>query len=666
MKRLLAVLLLLLVPTNALATTYHVRVGGTNGATGLSWGNAWATLDKANTEARPGDVIYCWQGFQDFVGQTINPDSAGSRDNATPYITFIGNSAHGDAITDSTYRPKIGALALSGVQRVTVKGFWSNSTISLSALCKYDSLVNNTANNGLSIINSSDNVVANNSFLSGEYNMNSNGTSMAARDTIEGNRFYNLQGVFNGVIRFGQNTGATATIVDSNLIKDNFLDCYPSSSAEMTVMSLFNSSHNKFVGNRIQGTWTNPNYSIGVKIRDRSISNSHVRDTFIITGPEYTRFFFSTNGTGGWDTLGASGRSRWDSCLIVLPNGGIIQGNGWNRDTLRWTTLVASGKALRAIGSAHKDTTIMDHLTIVGTDYGGVFDFFDYSWATGSYLKLTNSIIAGWTSGSDLANVVPITKIPCHDGAHWAEPSATKMHFGGDSANVHLFLDHNLYYSPTQRSTAGDRTHKWCASNDCYECLSPTTLNTRYVAMDDSSIVGNPLFLNGVRNELFDGTLKSSSPARGIGINGVDAGAVAYITANPIADLGVFGQVSFIEIAVGDTDSVTVQIQNLAAATADSLKITAITTLETWSTVLSSDFTAPYIAAAPLGTVNLKVYFVPTSTTPEAAWIKLATNDPIRPTIFLYIGLNCDLDLQSGCSGTGGGEAGEGLTLPDF
>lgn len=57
MKTLLCILLLL-VAVNVEGTTYYVRVGGSDGAAGTSWGTAWETMTNVNTTPSDGDSVF--------------------------------------------------------------------------------------------------------------------------------------------------------------------------------------------------------------------------------------------------------------------------------------------------------------------------------------------------------------------------------------------------------------------------------------------------------------------------------------------------------------------------------------------------------------------------------------------------------------------------------
>lgn len=72
MRNSLIILLLLTVP--CYGATYYVKDGGSDGADGLSWANAWATLGKVNTSGSGGDTVYFgtgrYRGYLDVKGGT--------------------------------------------------------------------------------------------------------------------------------------------------------------------------------------------------------------------------------------------------------------------------------------------------------------------------------------------------------------------------------------------------------------------------------------------------------------------------------------------------------------------------------------------------------------------------------------------------------------------
>lgn len=149
-------LFFLLLPGLALAAgPYHVRPGGNNNNSGTSWQNAWQTIQKANTELRPGEKCYVYEGI---YSASPNPDSGGS--NPSGRIDFIGASLNGDPITDTTIRKSIivpnvnlskGYISIRGMfvggsinisaDRDSVDNCHSNSSFGIQS-CKYSYITN--------------------------------------------------------------------------------------------------------------------------------------------------------------------------------------------------------------------------------------------------------------------------------------------------------------------------------------------------------------------------------------------------------------------------------------------------------------------------------------------------------------------------------------------
>ena len=59
----LIVTVLLISTAHGAGTTYYVKDGGSDGADGLSWENAWATIAKVNTSIASGDTVYFGTGI---------------------------------------------------------------------------------------------------------------------------------------------------------------------------------------------------------------------------------------------------------------------------------------------------------------------------------------------------------------------------------------------------------------------------------------------------------------------------------------------------------------------------------------------------------------------------------------------------------------------------
>ena len=62
------------------ATTYYVAPGGNDSKTGLSLGEAWATLDHADDYVKnPGDILYIAEG--EYQGQQFIAQGSGTAEN---------------------------------------------------------------------------------------------------------------------------------------------------------------------------------------------------------------------------------------------------------------------------------------------------------------------------------------------------------------------------------------------------------------------------------------------------------------------------------------------------------------------------------------------------------------------------------------------------------
>ena len=68
-------------------TTYYVKVGGNDGLNGRSWGNAWATVNKAATTATSGDLIIYGNGIY-YLGAGQTTWNSGTIGNVITHQAF--------------------------------------------------------------------------------------------------------------------------------------------------------------------------------------------------------------------------------------------------------------------------------------------------------------------------------------------------------------------------------------------------------------------------------------------------------------------------------------------------------------------------------------------------------------------------------------------------
>ena len=119
-----------LIATQAAAATYYLSPNGNDGNSGSST-NPWATINKANSALRGGDVCIILPGT---YSGTINPSSNGT---ASARITYVGSLSNPAGTS-------VGGIDISRAY-VTVKGVKANGTavvqyFSESQAARYDSI----------------------------------------------------------------------------------------------------------------------------------------------------------------------------------------------------------------------------------------------------------------------------------------------------------------------------------------------------------------------------------------------------------------------------------------------------------------------------------------------------------------------------------------------
>jgi len=100
--------------------TYYVKVAGNDSLDGLSWTNAWATVNKAATTAVGGDTVIYGNGTYNIgAGQTVW--NSGSSGNIITHQAFSSRLAIWENSTD-TVGPLFGSVAMDGVSYITLDG----------------------------------------------------------------------------------------------------------------------------------------------------------------------------------------------------------------------------------------------------------------------------------------------------------------------------------------------------------------------------------------------------------------------------------------------------------------------------------------------------------------------------------------------------------------
>ncbi|MFZ1687455.1 MAG: right-handed parallel beta-helix repeat-containing protein [Flavobacteriales bacterium] len=117
--RTISTLVLLMSAAGLSATTYHVANGGSNGNTGLSLGQAWATPQRGANVAVAGDSVLVHAGsYQGFAAM----DNSGT---ATNPIVFMGMGGVVNITSPCSYN-NLDGINVEGVNWIVIEGFTVN------------------------------------------------------------------------------------------------------------------------------------------------------------------------------------------------------------------------------------------------------------------------------------------------------------------------------------------------------------------------------------------------------------------------------------------------------------------------------------------------------------------------------------------------------------
>ena len=108
----------------ALGETYYVRASGSDAASGLSAGSAWATLAHAVTQVGPGDVVYVGAGT---YTEQVSPTIDGTPTDPVRFIADVSGNETGDAGEVLLRRSGV-VLDISGDDSLSFTGFRIEST----------------------------------------------------------------------------------------------------------------------------------------------------------------------------------------------------------------------------------------------------------------------------------------------------------------------------------------------------------------------------------------------------------------------------------------------------------------------------------------------------------------------------------------------------------
>ena len=561
MKRLIAVLLGLALSTPAFATSYYVRVNGSAGNAGTSFGAAW-TLAKANTDTRPGDIVYVYPGT---YTTTINPDSAGSNPTGGGYITFIGAGQTTDPLSDQGTRNQIiiPSMTLSK-SYVVIKGM-RIASLTFGKTAARDSVMTVTLGGFLSYKagtkynDLSDFVYTGDSFEMG-YTGFVNGDALITK----GNNLRYGSMPYLGV---GLHGTQQSTFVMGNA---NCLDYYGLTDSTHFFAVTRNFKTESDLGDshpqvlyRCRNTTFDYCYtsidnertriaSYIYRQRDSTVNTHWNVDTLMVSGPGSNVMFLLSSGNNSdcgdrqiAGTVIDSSYWNWAAATGDSPMEGQDNLNGI---TMTYSTFVTRGRCLYTYAMRGRST--IDHCTFVGTagfgeDWdGGIIQFYRGGNGTINYpawgdttLTFTNNIVADMgtpvvappyiKAGDDLLGY---KKNYCIGYARAAIDSGGKM-----KQQKKLLANNNLYWSRSYISSAGDRSLATDVNGPGTLLYSrpgdSTALNlgkweNRYNT-DSTSVYGDPLFRDSSMTATFDPTPASGSAAIGAGSSGSDIGAIA-------------------------------------------------------------------------------------------------------------------------------------------
>lgn len=270
-----AVLALALTSGSASAATYYISPSGSDSNSGTSSGSAWATINKANTTLRGGDVVLIANGT---YSQQINPTSNGS---SGARISFVGNLANPQAV-------QVTGVDLSKAW-VTVKGISTGSGgglilqyFSETAKADHDSVAFCYFRGGVAFRGAKNSMVARNTFLGGVAFELDHGLSVwpalanCQFDTLRRNVIQNGTITWKGFVIRGF---TERCVIDSNQISGSFTG----SNTDVQGRYFYHGYHNILRDNRWTYEATNNAGGpwVAFAFRDSSCFNLFERDTVL-------------------------------------------------------------------------------------------------------------------------------------------------------------------------------------------------------------------------------------------------------------------------------------------------------------------------------------------------------------------------------------------------
>jgi hypothetical protein len=631
MKKLLTLLMLL--PSLAWGATYHVRPGGSDGDLGTTWKRAWQTIGKANTAARPGDLIYVYDNAPNTYTHFPNPDSGGS--NPSGKITFVGASLSGDPITNKTTRNNIRINGCLIKNHVVIKGMTFTGELQVFSPAQRDSIVDCTINGNVSIQQPDYIYITRCDILGKKVRIGSIAiTSDRITKDVKFNSctFPNLESdateaFFTGKIVPGMRTGTL--YVDSLQMWFNQITIRTTGKATAALRRHCQTSKSTFRGNR----WNCFNSSgkgqtwITTSVRDSSHRVFFKSDTILAHGTLQHNIVL-----GEVSTWGRAFQNRVDSCFFSVSTGvPAWYQTQMDRDTLTYNVFVTNSGPALWTPAGWLGKNLVDHntfaaksLEFANSDQRGVVAFAQGPFsANGDTTKFYSNLLYDF----------PCTGSNC-GFADRRNLSKSKIHglFISSVANKfyppRLYSQWNCYAIYPHVTNTFDRAVGWIDSVGNYRTSQPgggklwanTYVGTGQTpGMDSLSVGGTALFAAGGTDTSFaqfDPRIGKQSAARGVGKDGTDAGAKTYV-GTPIVTLSHTSLSFFQDIGVPDTTDITLcnvgdallSLSNLAVS--NSQRITASFQADTLSPTLCK---------------YLRVIYNPTQAEPPVDTVTFTTN----------------------------------------
>jgi hypothetical protein len=531
--------LLLAVP--AAASTFYIAPGGSDGNSGLSLAAAWATVGKANSTLKAGDVVILAPGtYSSFPAPNVDGT-------ATSRITYVGSLANPGLVVVGS-----GTLTRS---YVTIKGVSFSGFANLgpngNAVAQHDSIAFSIMT-GLNLNAAKYCMIARNTingtgsyvvgFLSSNGDQVPTGFANCERDTMRRN-IVTISGIPTDSRGMRFASRSQYCVIDSNNVSGTFSDVTVAGRSYLFRVGQV-AYFNTFVAdtfscsalNQVSGqAWAMS------CMRDSVYHNSFKYCLFKSTGSYPIEFFMEETGdtSPGWDHDNYG--NVWDHCRwdILTPDAGTYYGvafqDGALSDTVQYCVVNSPNSSgfwfqyvRNGTPNGVPNCTLFDHNTVysgTGTNRAPLdIETNSGGFESGAQLKLTNNIFyTRSTSGG--------TPGYC---AYYVRPNPT--------TGVSLVSDYNLvtswagrnqsiYYAQGATGKTGPGTSGVLCSNGAQWFGSPADCN---------SIYGSPSFQDS-SSTTFDPHLRAGSIAISAGAGGSDLGAMPYgadvIPPSTVADL---------------------------------------------------------------------------------------------------------------------------------